>query len=305
MRGDGRYNRTLIRVLTNPKFQDPRALHRLKEDYYNRTNLHLADQIQQKSQGFIQVALLALLRGPLDFDVYTLQGALSGDVTNKTALDDVLLCRSNADIRAIVNKYKITSGEDLVQLIRNKVDDTLFQLYSPILFGTRTEDAVPAIYAEMEHEATEIYCLIEAPPGIDVSPIVDILASANIAQLRAMRGIYNKRYGRKLDKDISRKFSGYTEEALLHILDFVTDSGQSDVVGLWKTLEQSTWHYSTFTYRALRLYWSGIERLQGLHVASKKNSHGKLMKTQLNEKLPDGDYRDLMIALIGERSKPP
>ncbi|KAL6821434.1 hypothetical protein V8C40DRAFT_280719 [Trichoderma camerunense] len=305
-------NTALIRVLTDPKYQDPRALHQLQTDYEEKTNNILAKQIESKTNGDFEVALLALLEGPLDYDVYTLETALSREDIDEEALkeafNDVLLCRSNADIGAIVNKYHSTTGNDLVQLIGSKVDDdSLFNLYSPILSGTRAEDAVPAIYSEIEHEAGKIYCSINGSPDIDATPIVNILASANIAQLRAISGIYEKEYGRKgrkLYDDISRKLSGRTKETLLRILDFATDSGKSDLAGLLNALaSQRSDDNDIFIYRALRLYWSGSGRLQELHAASKK-SNGKLMKTRLNDKLLDGDYRDLMIALIGEKPTP-
>ncbi|PNP56270.1 hypothetical protein THARTR1_03795 [Trichoderma harzianum] len=303
MRGGGRMYTALIRVLANPKYQDPWALHQLRTNYYSRTRLNLAEQIEQKSQGFFQVALTALFMSPLNYDVYTLQRALSSDVTDVEALNDVLLCRSNADIRAIVNKYKSIKGDDLAQLIESKVETSLFHLYSPILSGTRAENTVPAIYAEVEYEVLKI-CQIGNPPSIDTTPIVDILASANTAQLRAISSFYEMKYQRILYDDISQKFCGCTEKnGLLRILAFATDSGKSDEARLWDALGQSTRDYSIFTYRALRLYWSGIGALQELHDASMK-SDGKLIKTQLDHKLPDGDYRDLMIALIGEKSKP-
>ncbi|KAL6693873.1 hypothetical protein J3F84DRAFT_401063 [Trichoderma pleuroticola] len=303
MRGGGRINTALIRALANPKYQDPWALHQLETNYQEQTNNILAEQIGLGTNGDFEEALTALFGGPLDHDVSTLQRALSNDVADVEALNDVLLCRSNADIRAIVNRYKSKTDKDLVQLIESKVETSLFHLYSPILSGTRAENAVPAIYAEVEYEALKIHCQIGRFPSINTTHIVDILAKANTAQLRAISSVYEMKYRRILYDDISQTFCGCTENGLLRILAFATDSGKSDVDRLWDALGQSTRDYSILIYRALRLYWSGIGRLQELHAASMK-SDGKLIKTQLDDKLPDGDYRDLMIALIGEKSKP-
>ncbi|PTB51388.1 hypothetical protein M431DRAFT_40121, partial [Trichoderma harzianum CBS 226.95] len=289
---------TLISVLTDPKFQDPQALHQFQYDYYSQTTLDLAEQIEQKAQGLFRDVLMALLKGPLDHDVYTLEKALSGEDADKRALNNVLLCRSKANIRGIVRKYNSTPGRDLVQLIRSKVDKDLFRLYNVILSGTRVEDAVLDM-AEIDDKVAEIQRLIEGPPTTDLTPIIDILASANAAQLRAMSSVYEKKYQRKLDHDIARKFCGSsTEDALLRILDFATDRGKSDADGLWNVLRPSTKDDNIFIYRALRLYWSGTERLQEVHAAYKK-SYGMRLLDNLNESL-SGDYRELMIALIGE-----
>ncbi|QYT06297.1 hypothetical protein H0G86_013155 [Trichoderma simmonsii] len=291
-------NTALIQVLTDPKYQDPRALHQLKTDYERKTNNILAEQIASKTDGDFKVALLALLGGPLDYDVYTLQRALFSEGIE--ALNDVLLCRSNADIGAILNKYESTyTDSDLVQLIASKVDNSLFRLYNLILSGTRAEDEAPAIYAEIEEEAATIYRLTNGSPDMPTTPIVNMLASANIGQLRAMSIIYDRNYGKqKLDKDISEKFSGCMKETLLRILHFAVDSGDSDLTGLCNALTSQ--RRDIFIYRALRLYWSGARRLQELHTPSMRNR--RPMETQLIYRLPNGDFRELMIALIGEKS---
>ncbi|KAH0521809.1 hypothetical protein TsFJ059_005746 [Trichoderma semiorbis] len=300
-------NSALISVLTDPKFQDQQALHQFQYDYYSQTTLDLAEQIEQKTQGLFRAALMALLKGPLDYDVYTLEKALSGEDADKRALNNVLLCRSSANIRGIIRKYNGTSGRDLVELIKSKVDKDLFRLYSIIFSDTRIEDAVldipTNIPTEIDDKVAEIQRLIESPPTTDFTPIIDILASANAAQLRAMSSAYEKKYQRKLDHDIARKFYGSSmEDALLQILDFATDRGKSDADGLWNVLRPSTKNDNTFIYRALRLYWSGTERLQEVHAAYKK-TYGMRLLDNLNGSL-SGHYRKLMIALYGEKSTP-
>ncbi|KAM6479453.1 hypothetical protein HDV62DRAFT_399576 [Trichoderma sp. SZMC 28011] len=291
---------TLISVLTDPKFQDPQALQQFEYDYYIQTTLDLAEQIEQKTQGLFRVALMALLKGPLDHDVDTLEKALSGEGTDKRALNNVLLYRSNANIGGIVRKYNSTPGRDLVQLISSKVDKDLFRLYNVILSGTKVEDAVLDI-TKINDKVAEIQRLIGGPHTTDLTPVIDILASANTAQLRAMSSAYEKKYQRKLDHDIARKFCGNSvEDALLQILDFATDRGKSDADGLWNVLRPSTKDDNIFIYRALRLYWSGAEMLQEVHAAYKK-TYGMRLLDNLNESL-SGDYKKLMIALVGEKS---
>ncbi|KAF3066676.1 Annexin A7 [Trichoderma lentiforme] len=291
---------TLISVLTDPKFQDPQALHQFQYDYYSQTTLDLAEQIEQKTQGLFRDVLVALLKGPLDHDVDTLDKALSGEEIDERALNDVLLCRFNANIRGIARKYNCTPGRNLVHLIRSKVDKDLFHLYNVILSGTRVEDAVLDM-TEIDDKVAEIQRLVEGPLTTDLTPVIDILASANATQLRAMSSAYEKKYQRKLDHDIARRFSDSSmEDSLLQILDFATNRGKSDADGLWNVLRPSTKDDNIFIYRALRLYWSGTERLQEVHAAYKK-TYGMRLLDNLNESL-SGDYRELMIALIGEKS---
>ncbi|KAL7907673.1 hypothetical protein GGI35DRAFT_486722 [Trichoderma velutinum] len=300
MEGVGCDNSAIIAVLADPKYQDPRALHQLKTNYNTQMGNILADEIKSETKGNFEVALVALLRGPLDNDVYTLERALSGEGTDEEALNDVLLCRSNADIRAIVKRYNSILGRDLIQLINSKVDNSLFHLYKPILFGTKAENAAPVIPTEIDYEVAEIYRLVGSHTGTDTPLIASIVAGANIAQLRAMSNAYKQKYGGVLQDVIKRKFHGSTEDALLRILTSATaESGKSDADGLWNVLRPSMRDDNIFIYRALRLYWSDSRKLQQVHAAYKK-IYGMKLIDHLNESL-SRDYRELMVALIGEK----
>lgn len=136
---------------------------------------------------------------------------------------DVLLCRSNADIRAIAAAYRHAKGKDLLTTIKDDVDDTLFRFYSMVLSATRAEDAAPVDPADIDHKITELQRVTEGTIGKNAIVVAQIFASANNAQLRAMNIAYQHKYHHSLQEVIEKEFRSDMEDALLWMLTFATE----------------------------------------------------------------------------------
>ncbi|OTA01211.1 Calpactin I heavy chain, calcium ion binding [Trichoderma parareesei] len=300
MKGMGCDERALIRVFASPKYQHPFALQQLRDDYDARFVRDLNEDIKGETKGEFEDVLLALLRGPLAHDVFTLVKALDRAGTDEEALMDVLLCRSNADVSAIVAEFRHVTGRNLIDVIKDDVDANLFRLYSMVLSATRAEDAAPIVPADIEAKVTELQCATEGTVGANTIAVAQILTSANAAQLRAMSDAYQHKYHRSLQDVIEREFRGDMEDALLRILTSAAgDGGKVDVDWLRAPLMKTMKKHGLFIYRALRLYWGDKARLQAAQMAHQRYYH-KMLGTQLKESL-SGDYEELMIALIGEK----
>ncbi|KAM0255707.1 hypothetical protein ACHAQJ_005461 [Trichoderma viride] len=300
MKGMGCDERALIRVLANPKYQYPWALQQLRNDYDSRFTRDLEKDIKGETRGDFEDALVALIRGPLHHDVYTLDKALDGAGTDEEALMDVLLCRSNADIRAIAAEYRHIKGRDLLVDLKDDLDDTLFRLYSMVLSATRAEDAAPVIPDDILDKVAELQRATEGTVGANAIVVAQIFTSANAAQLRAMSACYMQKYHRTLHDVIEREFRGDMEDALLRMLvSAAADIGKADADALRAPLMKTLQKDNIFTYRALRLYWGDRTKLQAAQAAHQKYYHKTLAK-ELRELL-SGDYENLMVALIGEK----
>lgn len=298
MKGMGCDERALVRIFANPKYQHPWAFQQLRTGYESRFMRDLEKDIQGETRGDFEDALVALIRGPLDHDVYTLGRALDRAGTDEEALMDVLLCRSNADIRAIAAAYRHVKGKDLLTVIKDDVDDTLFRLYSMVLSATRAEDAAPVVPADIDHKITELQRATEGIMGKNAIAVAQIFTSANNAQLQAMSIAYQQKYHRSLQEVIEKEFRGDMEDALLWMLTSATeDGGKADADALRAPLSKTLQNKRIITYRVLRLYWGGRARLYAAQAAYQRFYH-KTLAMELKESL-SGDYENLVIALIG------
>ncbi|KAL7941318.1 hypothetical protein V8C42DRAFT_348822 [Trichoderma barbatum] len=292
MKGVGCDESALIRIFAHRKYQDPWALDQLKTDYEARYMTGLDTVIKGETKGNFEEVLLALIRGPLAHDIFTLHNALSGPNTDEEALHDVLLCRSNADIRAISGEYERAQGGNLLQFIRDNVDKSLFPLYSLVLSGTRAEDAAPVIPTDIDHKTTEMYRLTRGNVCTDTTAVMEILVGASPNQLRAMNVAYNQKYRGSLESVIEEKFLSGMQDALLRTLISATAGvGKADADGLLAPLMKIGKNDKVFVYRALRLYWGDRKRLQDAQAACQKTynmSLGDLLRNQPRKSL-EGD----------------
>lgn len=297
MKGMGCDERALIRVLTNPKYANPWTMAQLVHDYNSRFMRNLSKDIESETRGDFETALIALIRGPLENDARVLEKALDRAGTDEDALNDVLLCRSNADLRAISAEYKRVHGRDLLADIKDDVDDNMFRLYSMVLAATRAEAAAQVNPAEVEHKVTELQQATEGVIGANAISVAQIFTSSNETQLRALAEAYHRKYHRTLQDVVEKEFRGDMEDALLRMLSRAVDPARADAERLRKPLTKAIRNDRLFINRVVSLYWDR-NRLQQASAAYKK-AFGTRLSKDVKECL-SGDYEDLIMALVGE-----
>ncbi|CAI4214396.1 unnamed protein product [Parascedosporium putredinis] len=271
MKGMGCDEKALIRVFASPQYANPWAMQQLSRDYNTRFMRSLEEDIKSETRSGLETALLAVLRGPLANDVYVLDKSLNRMGTDEEALMDVMLSRSNADVRAIAAEYRRVKGKDLIVDIKEDVDDNLARMYSMILAGTRAEDAAPVLPHEIDQ-------------------------SSNAAQIHAIADAYRRKYHRGLEDVIEKEFRGDMEDSLLRMLSTGQDRARADAVRLREALTKRK--DKLFINRVASLYWDR-PRLDAAKEAYRKR-YGVALAKEVKDQLK-GDLEDVMLALLGER----
>lgn len=297
MKGFGCNERAVIDVYTMTKYQNPWVMQQLVRDYNSRFMRDLSKDIESETRGDFETALMALTRGPLENEVFVLEKALNRAGTDEEALNDVLLCRSNADIRAIAAEYRKRHGRELLTEIKSDVDDTMFRLYSMVLAANRAEDAAPVLPAEIDQKITELQRATEGQIGANAVSVAQILTSSNSSQIHAMNEAYQRKYHRKLQDVIEKEFRGDMEDALLLMLTSGVDRSRADAQGLRSALTKTVRKDRTLINRVFRLYLDRA-RLDAAK-ASYKKMYGVTLMKDLKEFL-SGDYEALLVAMTGK-----
>jgi annexin A7/11 len=96
MKGFGTDEDALIRILAP---MGPLEVESVKDAFKQNHKRDLMKDVHSETSGYFREGLEAILRGPLEQDCYTLREGLKGIGTKEEFLDEVLLGRSNADIR--------------------------------------------------------------------------------------------------------------------------------------------------------------------------------------------------------------
>ncbi|KAK3292987.1 uncharacterized protein B0H64DRAFT_204140 [Chaetomium fimeti] len=296
MKGMGCDEKALIRVLTSPQYANPWALQQLVRDYNSRFIRNLTEDITSETRSDLETALLALLRGPLGHDVFLLDKALNRMGTDEDTLMDVLLNRSNADMRAIVAEYKRTTHRELLTDIKEDVDDALFRLCSMLLAGTRAEDAAPVLAHEIDAKVTELQRATEGMIGANAVSVAQIFASSNSAQIAALADAYMRKYHRRLEDVIEKEFRGDMEDALLRMLLAGQNRAMADALRLRAALMKRK--DKLFINRMISLYWD-FPRLAAAKEAYRKK-YGSALAKDVRDVFK-GDHEAVLLALLREK----
>jgi len=297
MKGMGCDETTLISILTSPRYRDPWAMHTLVTQYNDRTVRNLDEDIKKETGGLLEDGLRALVRGPLRQDVYQFKKSCDGAGTDEEGVMDVLLNRSNADLRAICAEYKRRHGKELSDRLKKEVNEETMRLFSMLLSGTtKAEESAPVIPADIDAKVTEIQRSTEGMFFANAISVAQIFTSCNQAQLRALQDHYRAKYQRDLLDVVKKEFRGDFQDAVIRMLVHARDRAQCDAMRLQKSLwGNKTSEKRLFVWRVCQLWWDR-ERL-----AAAKQAYVRTYRRTLEEDvkvLLNGNAERFVLALL-------
>lgn len=176
--------------------------------------------------------------------------------TKETAIDDVLLCRSNADINAIKAEYQSRFHKTLEADLRGDLSGATEQMYMMVISAHRHEDSAPVIPQDIDRDVTELQRSMGNTMSKDSIQVCQILTSRNDNQLRAIAQSYQHKFGKSLNSVIKGRFSGHMEDALLLIVARAVDRPTSDADQLEATMAGMGTKDTLLVDRVVRLHWN-------------------------------------------------
>ncbi|KLP04929.1 putative annexin XIV [Fusarium fujikuroi] len=269
----------------------------IRAAYERNHRRKLVSDIQSETSSWFQKALVSLARGPLLSDVHALHEAMSGPGTKEVVLNDVLLGRSNADLKAIKSAYYQTFHDKLEDVVKGDLSMKTERHFMIVLGATRAEDAAPVDPRQVDDDVMQIYKATEGKMGTDEILVCSILSTRNDNQIRAIAHTYKQKFNKDLEKVIKSEFSGHMEDALLFQLRNATDKYMHAA----KLLEDSMAGMGTKDHllvsRTIRYHWdrNTLNNVKGAYQQRYGKSLGKRIYGETS-----GDYRKTLLAAIGE-----
>ncbi|KAH9893704.1 hypothetical protein F4778DRAFT_292167 [Xylariomycetidae sp. FL2044] len=295
MKGMGTDEKALIRVLST---KDPLQMEAINNAYFRMFQRSLESDIRSETSKWFETGLCALVQGPLLHEVHLLQSAMDGPGTKEKVLNDVLLGRSNADMRALKGKYQQVFNKSLENDIRSDLSMKTERHFMIVLGANRAEDSAPVIPQAIDQDVMDIYRATEGKVGTDEMLVCSILTTRNDNQLRAINYAYEQKFRRSLEDVIRKEFSGHMEDALLFQLRQAADKYMHAA----KLLEDAMAGMGTKDHllvsRVVRYHWDrqAMDNIKGAYQQRYKKSLASRIKGETS-----GDYERLMLACIGER----
>ncbi|KAK5990799.1 Annexin C1 [Cladobotryum mycophilum] len=294
MKGFGTDEKTLIRVLGN---KDPLQIEVLRTTFERNFKRKLVDDLKKETSGYFEMGLVQIARGPLQADVHNLYEAISGLGTKEVVLNDILLSRSNADIKAIKSAYYHTYRRSLEEDVKGDLSMKTERHFMMVLAATRAEDSAPVVPQQVEDDVMNIYKATEGKMGTDEILVCSILSSRNDNQIRAISHSYKRKFNRDLESVLKSEFSGHMEDALL----FQLRNAEDKYMHAAKLLEDTMAGLGTKDYllvaRVVRFHWNRAD------LANIKGAYHHRYRKTLASRIrgeTSGDYERLMVACVGE-----
>lgn len=292
MKGFGTDESALIRVLVH---LSPQEIPTLRQTYNQRHKRSLESDIETECSGYFKFALLAVLRGPLQQDVWCLNDALKGAGTKESLLDDVLIGRSNADIRAIKIAYQQKYRRSLESDVKADLSAKTERMYLMILAATRQEESAPVLPQAVDADVTELHRATEAKTGTEQLTVCSILTNRSDGQVRAIAQAYEHKYRRALESVIISEFAGHMEAALVRMVRSGADKAMGDAISLEDCMSGPGTKDERLVERVVRIHWDRQ------HAAQVKGAYKHRYKKDLISRIrgeTSGDYERALVAML-------
>lgn len=292
MKGFGTDEKTLIRILSKP---DPLQIALLRNTYNTRLRRNLEADVKSETSKYFCDGLVAIIQGPLGHDVHEVNRSIKGIGTKESVLNDVLIGRSNADMRAIKQAYQETFRKSLESEVKGDLSMKTEQLFGLIMAATRAEESSPIDPNQVDRDTQDLHRAMDARIGTDQITVCSILSQRSDGQVRAIAHHWKQKYHSDIEKVIASEFSGHMEDALLLMVRRATDRAMSDALQLEEAMAGMGTKDNLLVARIVRLHWNRQ------HMDQVKRAYQHRFKRDLISRVKgeiSGDYEDLMVSCL-------
>ena len=293
MKGFGTNEQALISVLVR---LNPLDINSVKTAYRSQHHRDLLDDVHGETSGYFREGLEAIIRGPLEQDCYVLCHAIKGAGTKESALNDVLLGRSNADMNAIKQYYQQKYRKSLESDVKGDLSMKTERLFDMVLSARRNEESTPVNHQQVEQDVQDIYRATEGRAGADQLIVCQIMSQRSNGQIRAIGASYKQKYHRTLQQVFEREFSGHMKDALVFMAGVGEDPAKNDADMLNAAMAGAGTKDQALVRRIVAMHWDP-QRLQQAKGAYRHYYKRELR--QVVESETSGDYKKLMSACVG------
>ncbi|CAF3209884.1 unnamed protein product [Rotaria socialis] len=232
MQGAGTNERVLIDVVANrSNFQRQH----IKLTYKTMFGTDLVKQLGGELSGEFKEVISALFDAPATYEAWSLHKAMSSG--KEGTLREILLTRTNAEIRAIVDTFKRTYNKDLEHEISHRVRGADFKRMLISAVQANREELTPQQIQQARQmgiesvidrnrarqDAEDLYKAGAGKFGTDEKTFNAIFARRSYYQLRATFEEYQRKHGKDIAQVIRSEFSGDAQDAYLVLISCIRD----------------------------------------------------------------------------------
>jgi len=290
MKGMGTNEEAIVQVLTS---HNNAQRQQIITKYKTMFGKDLIDSLKSELGGKFEDAVLALMTPPNKFLAQELRGAMQGSGTDESVLIEIL-CRSNADIRAIKQEYEtVFKGRSLEKDVVSETGGHFERLLRSQVNASREEN--PNVDMGLaESDAKAIWEAGEKKLGTDESVFNQVLCTRSYPQLKATFVRYQALSGKGILDTIKRELSGDLKEGFAAIVNYCWDPAYFFAERLYLSMKGG----GTNDKQLIRNIVTRSEI--DLKIVSQEfnKQYGKSLQDFIKGDCA-GDYRRLLLAILG------
>ncbi|CAF2146472.1 unnamed protein product [Rotaria magnacalcarata] len=302
MKGAGTNERALIDIIVN---RSNAQRQQIKHQYKSMYGIDLVQQISGETSGNFKETISALFDTPANFDAWSIHQALTA--SKEGTLREILLTRTNSEIRGIVESYKRTFNKDLEKEISKHVRGTDFKRILISAVQANRDELSPQQIQQARQmgiesvidrnralqDADALYKAGAGKIGTDEKTFNAIFAQRNYYQLRAIFEEYQKKHRKDIAKVIQSEFSGDIKDAYLVLITCIRDRPSFFAERIHKAVARLGTNDSTL----IRVIVTRSE----IDLVQIKERYQQMYKRSLTQDVSgdtSGDYKRILLSII-------
>ena len=289
MKGIGTDNDKLMQVLGTRSNEQRQMIAAAYKSAYQRS---LREDLRKETSGDFSKLLDCMMMTPPQLDAWTVNRCVKGLGTDDDTLIEVLCTRSNMELRAMMEEYKVLFNKDCVADVRDDTSGDYQDLLLALLAAQRDESNMVNPVAAKE-DASALYKAGEGKVGTDEKAFIDILTRRNFYQLRLVFDEYDKMCDYSLEASIKRETSFNFRRCLIAIVRAVREPAAYFAERLMQSMKGA----GTNDLQLIRVILNRSE----VDMADIRDVYHKNYKMSLEKAIENdtsGFYKKLLIKII-------
>ncbi|XP_031433628.2 annexin A6-like [Clupea harengus] len=188
-----------------------------KAAYQLDTGKPLEEALKSALKSDFEDVVLGLLMSPAQYDAHALKQALKGLGTCEDVLIEILVSRSNHEIKEIKKVFKEAYDEELEEDIKNDTSGDFLTTLLALCQADRSEESL-VDDSLADKDAKALYEAGEKQRGTETSIFIDIFTSRSGPQLHKILSLYSKYSEEGLAEAVQDELKGDTEDCFMQLV---------------------------------------------------------------------------------------
>ncbi|XP_069481927.1 annexin A1-like isoform X2 [Ambystoma mexicanum] len=280
----------IIDILTN---RSNAQRQEIKAAYKQVTGKSLEEDLKKALSGNCEVIIVGLLKTPAQFDAHELKKAMKGLGTDEQALIDIIVPKTNREMKQINAVYKEEYKTDLSKDIASETSGDFRNILLALCKGVRNEDV--RVNEELaDKDARALYDAGEKIKSANASVFIEIFASRSPMHLQRVFQNYSKISKHDVGKALDLEFKGEIENCLVAILKCASSKPAFFADRLFEAMKGS----GTNDKELIRILVSRCEIDMKEIKALFKRFYGRSLHQAILDETK-GDYEKCLLGLVG------